>query len=179
MSASALISRLLIGAAWAAAATAAVPVVHTLRGDFNADRPPARASGIVRRLDAATPGEPVRLDSATALVLIYSPTCSACTANTDNWVRLGAEVRAEHPGMPIIVIAAPRDSLGRPLLPTVLRSAFSEYAFTAGSVESGLGVRIVPATVALRRGRIGAVMYGVIGPRRRAKVVAAFGGAAT
>lgn len=176
MQLSTVMHRVLIGSAWVVAASATMPVISTLRGNFHAEVPKARASGALRPLDGHGNAVTLGLDSSTALVLIYSPTCSACIANTDNWLRLGGELRAAHPDIPILLVAAPKDSLSRPLLPVELRSAFKEYSFDSGGVESALGVRILPATVVLRGGRIGTVVYGVVGPRRRARIVRAFAG---
>jgi hypothetical protein len=166
----------LIALAWAAAVAAIIPVGLALRGDFKFDRPEQPAKGEITRVGADSMPS-LRLDSATALVLIYSSKCSQCKANTDNWLRLAAEMRARRNDVPVYVVSTPADSTGRPDLPASLRAAFHEYRLSVGDVPTDFRSRFIPATVVLRRGRVDLIAYGVIGPRRRSRIVAAFDGA--
>lgn len=116
----------------------------------------------------------LRLDSLTAVVLVHGSTCSQCKANTDNWLRLAVAMRARHPSVPIVVVSSPPRPGGGPDVSPSLAPALTEYRFVSGDVPSSLSSRFLPATVVIRRGRVDLVAYGVVGGRRRGRIVAAF-----
>jgi len=162
-------SHLVVGAAWLAAAASLVPVANALRGEFRIDAPAIAARGLLTPLAANS--QSIRLDTATLVVLVYSATCPACQANTDNWLRLRATLREQNPGLPVIVIPAPQDSIVRPELPEALRNAFPEYRLTSGTVRD-LGVDVLPSTVLVERGRVVSITNGIVGPHRRDRFAA-------
>lgn len=157
-------SQVLVGAAWLAAVAALVPVAKAHRGDFRIDAPGLSARGVLTPLVATA--APIHLDTATLVVLVYSATCPACQANTDNWLRLRADLRERRPGLPVVVIPAPQDSIARPELPVALRAAFPEFRLASATVRD-LGVTVLPATVLIERGRVVSITNGIVGPQRR------------
>jgi hypothetical protein len=162
-------SHIVIGTAWLAAAASLVPVAKALRGDFRVEAPAIAAKGVLTPL--ASSASPIRLDTATLVVLVYSATCPACQANTDNWLRLRATLREQNPGLPVVVIPAPQDSMVRPELPEALRNAFPEYRLTSGTVRD-LGIEVLPATIFVERGRVVSITNGIVGPHRRDRFAA-------
>lgn len=132
-------------------------------GNFQWTRQSRGASGSAIALDA--PANTFRLDTSTAIVLVTSATCSACQANTDNWLRLVAATSKDS-GIRILAIAAPASRDGSGQLPMTLRGVIPEYRLVQGTVDSALGVTMIPATVRIERGRVTEVVQGILGPRR-------------
>ena len=172
------VPRALVGLAWLGVFVAARPAVEAVQGNFRIEAPAKIAKGELALVGAAGAGSKVRLDTATALVLAYSAQCSTCKANTDNWLRLVADLRASHPGVPIFVVTAPQDREDRAQLPESLRGVVQEYRFVAGDVATSFDTRMTPATIVLRHGHVEKVVYGYVGPRRRPRLLASFTGAA-
>ena len=167
-------SRTAIGLAWTGVVASSVPVVHALRGEFRTESPAARAAGIVVPLDSVARPGAIRLDTATALIFVYSATGTAWLANTVNWLSLQADMRARHPAVSVFAVSSPQDSAWRPGLPASLGQVLAEYRTTSGDVQKNFGVSLLPATIVLQKGRVMRITYGIVGPRRRARLVALF-----
>lgn len=164
----------LVGASWLAAVGAAAPVVSALRGDFRIDVPERRLRGRLLPVSADRGQAALALDTTSALVLVYSATCTACQGNTDNWLRLTADLRAQHPDTPIILVRARPDTAAALQIPSALRVALPEYRLDSGTVESVLGAERVPATLVVTGGRVTRMIYGTVGPRRQGRIQHAF-----
>jgi hypothetical protein len=160
-----------VGLAWIGVAASSIPVVKAIRGDFRTEVPDRRATGLLMAMDYANSPPTIQLDSATAVIFVYSAKCAACEANTDNWLRLRAALREHVPRVPVIAVPAPQDRIGRPEVPSSLHDALPEYRLKSGTVRLSLGVDILPATVVVSQGRVRSVSYGIVGPRRRARLV--------
>lgn len=80
------------------------------------------------------------------------------------------------PSIPIIVIAAPADQLGRTSIVNDIAPLLPEYRLVRSVVDSAIGVAILPATVLVRNGKVVDRRYGIIGPKRRARLLAHLAG---
>jgi|GEM_PF-2622500 len=167
-----LLPRTFVLLCWSTTLLVAPSLWRSVRGTFEWDAAVRRASATLIPKERA--GQAVRLDTATALVLVYSAKCTACQSNTDNWVRLVTDLRAKNPAVPVYLVAAPPDSRLRTSISPWLSSALHEYLLPNAVVDSALGVGTLPSTVVLRRGLVLHRVSGVIGPKRRERILESF-----
>lgn len=164
-------AKVFVALCWSTVLLALPKLYEGVRATFDTDTRPFPAKAVL--VPKAGGGQAVRLDTLSGLVLVYNAQCTACQSNTDNWVRLVADLRVHSPNMPIYLVAAPHDSMGRTSISPWLSNVFPEYLLPSTVVDSALGVTLLPATVVVKRGRVVRRMTGILGPRRREAVLLA------
>lgn len=157
---------------WSTVLLALPRLYEGVRATFDTDTTPFPAKAVL--VPKTGSGQAVRLDTLSGLVLVYNAQCTACTSNTDNWVRLVADLRVRAPNVPIYLVAAPHDSMGRTSISPWLSGVFPEYLLPSAVVDSALGVTLLPATVVVERGSVVRRATGILGPKRREAILLAF-----